>query len=138
MIPHTNASPLSVWSNGETWYQNVYSQSHACPGIVPGLVHHPPLGTGQVLLLGQRSQVGPVGEEQQRLGVVVLVEAAAAVDELGVERAGLGQREEAAGQGRHGAVVALGHLGRVAVGHVAERRGVVRGPGLRWASVAAS
>ena len=46
--------------------------------VVPGLVHHSPLVTGKVLVLAEVGEVSPVGDEQERLGVVGPVELAGA------------------------------------------------------------
>ena len=70
----TRMSALSEVENGLIWYQNVYSHSHDLPGVAAGLVHHAPLVAEQVVLLRRASEQPAVGHEQQRLGVVGLVE----------------------------------------------------------------
>ena len=70
----TSTSALAEVENGLIWYQNVYSHSHDLAGVAPGLVHHPPLGAEQVLGLRAVREHAAVGHEQQRLGVVGLVE----------------------------------------------------------------
>ena len=92
-------------------------------GVVAGLVHHSPLVAAQVLGAGLVLQVGAVGEQQQRLGLVAGVEGVDVVSRPSRPPV-RGEGEESAGEHRHRAVVAGRDLGRVAVRGGGERVGV--------------
>src|SRR5258708_1143341 len=67
-------------------------------GVAAGLVHHAPLGAGQVHGLGGDREVAAVVDEQQRLGEVGAVERLLG-QQVGVERAAAGEGELAGQQG---------------------------------------
>ena len=75
MIAQICASALSEVENGGIWYQKRVEPEPGLAGIVAGLVHHPPLAAEQVLLRREALEVAAVGEEEQRLREVRLVEA---------------------------------------------------------------
>src|SRR6266480_5413322 len=104
-------------------------------GVAAGLVHHPPIVTGQVLSGRQIVVVVAIRQEQQRLGEVGAVELALG-EQVGVDRAAAGQGELAGQDDRDRAVVARRHH-RVAVdelhlgggAHVVGRPLVLQGGG---------
>src|ERR1019366_4569429 len=59
-------------------------------GVAAGLVHDPPLGTGEVIRRGLVREVLPVFEEEQGLGAVGPVEGLIG-DEVGIEGSATGQ-----------------------------------------------
>src|SRR5450759_3061490 len=92
-----------------------------------GLVHHPPLVTAEILRPGGVLQVGAVGQEEQRLGVVGGVEPVLG-DQKSVQRAGLSEPEQPGHQQRDRAVVAGRDRTRVAAGSFSDGVTVGRRP----------
>src|SRR6266540_3656397 len=99
------------------------------PWPVPGLVHHAPLLTEQVLASGLVLEVAARRDEQDGFGVVGLVELAGG-QERAVQATGPSLEQQRRQHGRDGAVIA-GWQRRLAVGegHLVQRLGVRVGPG---------
>ena len=107
MMTKTSRSAFSSLERFDLIPEGVEPEPHL-PGVAAGLVHHPPLGAEQVLGFGAFFEVCPAGEEEQRLGVVGLIEAVVGGHQGAVEPAALGQPEQRAHHRRDRAVAAGG------------------------------
>jgi hypothetical protein len=129
MIAQICASAFSEVENGLHLVPEGVEPQPRLPGEVPGLVHHPPLRSEQVLLLGAALEVAAVGEEEQRLGEVRLVEARGC-QERAVERPAARHQQQVGHQRRHRSVVPGRELQPADDLAAVDRVPVGRGPGL--------